>query len=318
MRVLITGANGFVGRRLVAEFAEAGHQVIAAARQPMKDLPTGATWVQAPELGPGSDWREPLKGAEAVVHAAARVHVMKDKATDPLAEARRVNVEGTMALARQAAEAGARRFVFVSSIKVNGEQTEPGRPFHPHDEPRPVDPYGISKSEAEAQLFALGRETGMEVAVVRPVLVYGPGVRANFAAMMKALARGMPLPLGAVRNKRSLVYVGNLASLLRHTAEHPNAAGRVFLASDGDDLSTTEMLRRLGHALGRKPRLIPVPAGLLKAGASLLGKGAQAGRLLGSLQVDLTPAKEALDWSPPFGVEEGFAATAAAFRQAHA
>lgn len=316
MKVAVTGANGFVGRRLVADFAADGHQVVAAARQPIESPPSGAIWRQAPDLGADADWREVVRGCDLVVHAAARVHVMKDDAEDPLAAYRAANVEGTLSLARQAAEARVRRFLFVSSIKVNGEGTAPGHPYRADDKPAPVDPYGVSKAEAEAALFALGRETGMEVVVVRPVLVYGPGVRANFAAMTKAVARGLPLPLGGIRNRRSLLFVGNLSDLVRRAAEHPAAAGRTFLVSDGEDLSTPETLRRLGTALGRRARLLLVPPAILRAAAAALGKKAQAQRLLGSLQVDITPNREILGWTPPFSVEAGFAETAAAFWQA--
>ncbi|MEJ7775885.1 MAG: NAD-dependent epimerase/dehydratase family protein [Sphingomicrobium sp.] len=316
MKVAVTGANGFVGRRLVADFARAGHEVAALSRRRIDQLHARAAWLEAPDLGPAADWRTGIAGAEVVVHAAARVHIMEDKAADPLAEYRVANVEGTLALARQAAEAGVRRFVFISSIKVNGEVTEPNAPFRPDDPPRPVDPYGVSKGEAEAQLFALGEANGMEVVAIRSVLVYGPGVRANFGAMMSALAKGVPLPLGAVRNRRSLLFVGNLSDLVMCAAQHPGAAGRVFLGSDGEDLSTSDMLRRLGIALGRPARLVPVPPALLRSAAALLGKGAQAQRLLGSLQVDIGPTRSTLDWAPPFSVEQGFAETAAAFREA--
>jgi nucleoside-diphosphate-sugar epimerase len=318
MRLAITGANGFVGSRLVADFAADGDEIVAAARRPLAGLPPGAAWRQAPDLGPDAAWRDVVRGCDLVVHAAARVHVMKDASEDPLAAYRRANVEGTLALARQSAEAGVRRFLFISSIKVNGESTGPGRPFRADDPPAPVDPYGVSKAEAEAALFALGRETGMEVVVVRPVLVYGPGVRANFAAMLKAVARGLPLPLGGIRNRRSLLFVGNLSDLVRRAAVHPATAGQIFLASDGEDLSTAEMLKRLGTAVGRRARLLPVPPALLRAAATMLGKQAQAQRLLGSLQVDIGPARELLGWSPPFTVDAGFAETAASFRRAPA
>ncbi|MGQ0558835.1 MAG: NAD-dependent epimerase/dehydratase family protein, partial [Sphingosinicella sp.] len=260
-----------------------------------------------------ADWRPIAKGCAAVVHAAARVHVMNDRARDPLAAYRDANVEGTLALARQAVAAGVNRFVFISSIKVNGDSTVAGRPFRADDSPAPLDPYGVSKAEAEDQLFALGRDTGMEIVVVRPALIYGPGVRANFAAMMNAVACGLPLPLGSIRNHRSLLFVGNLSDLVLRLLEHPLAAGRVFLASDGEDIATPDMLRRLGKALGRRARLVPVPPMLLRVAATLMGKGAQAQRLLGSLQVDIEPTRRTLGWTPPFSVDAGFATTAADF-----
>jgi nucleoside-diphosphate-sugar epimerase len=314
MRIAVTGANGFVGRRLVRDLAAAGHFVTGASRRPLEGLTANSAWVQAPDLGGSADWRQAMAGCDAVVHAAARVHVMEDRAADPLAAYRAANVEGTLALARQAAEGAVRRFVFISSIKVNGEETAPGTPFRADDPPAPVDPYGISKAEAEAGLFALGRSSGMEIVVLRPVLVYGPGVRANFAAMIRAVERGLPLPLASVRNRRSLLFVGNLASLALAALKSPAAAGRVLLASDGEDLSTPEMLRRLGAAAGRPARLVPLPPGLIRAAAGLLGKGAQAQRLLGSLQVDLEPTRSALGWEPPFTVDQGFSATVAAAR----
>jgi UDP-glucose 4-epimerase len=316
MRVAITGANGFVGRRLVAEFAADANEVIAAAREPIAELPLGVCWRQAPDLGSASDWGEVVCECDVLVHAAARVHVMQDAAEDRFAAYRAANVEGTVALARKAAREGVRRFLFISSVKVNGEGTMIGRPYRADDPPAPVDPYGVSKAEAEAALFDLGSETGMEIIVVRPVLVYGPGVRANFAAMMKAIASGLPLPLGGVRNQRSLLFVGNLSDLVRRAAVHPAAAGQVFLASDGNDLSTAEMARRLGTALGRRARLLPVHPALLRTAATAMGRSAQAQRLLGSLQVDLAPTRRLLGWDPPFSVEAGFAETAAAFRQA--
>ncbi|MET0180945.1 MAG: NAD-dependent epimerase/dehydratase family protein [Novosphingobium sp.] len=313
MKVAITGANGFVGSSLVAAFAAAGHDVRAAARRPVPGLPDSATWVRAPDLGPAGDWRAVVLGREVVVHAAARVHRLTDRSPDPEAEYRAANVDGTLALARQAAAAGVARFVFLSSIKVNGEATPPGRAFRAADPPAPVDAYGGSKAQAEAALFALGRESGMEITVIRPVLVYGPGVGANFAAMVRAVARRVPLPLGAVRNRRSLLFVGNLSSLALCAAAHPNAPGRVFLASDGEDLSTPAMLRRLARPLGRRALLVPVPPGLLRAAGRIAGRTSQVERLLGSLEVDLEPTRRALGWSPPFSIDEGFAATTAAF-----
>jgi UDP-glucose 4-epimerase len=319
MRVAITGANGFVGRQLTEDFAAAGHDVVAAARQRPAETEAGVRWVQAPDLGPVADWHPVVQGRDLVVHSAARVHVMRDTTQDSMAAFRLVNVEGTLALARQAAAAGVRRFVFISSIKVNGESTDGRGPFRADDPPAPVDPYGASKAEAEAELFALGRQTGMEIVVVRPVLVYGPGVRANFAALMKAVRRGLPLPLGAIRqNRRSLLYVGNLSDLVVTSSIHPSAPGQVLLASDGEDLSTADLLRRLGVALGKPARLLPVPPALLHGAATALGKNAQAQRLLGSLQVDIEPTRERLDWTPPFDVETGLCRTAQAFLRAPA
>ena len=231
---------------------------------------------------------------------------MSENASDPMAEFRRVNVNGTRQLARQAADAGVRRFIFVSSVKVNGEHSLAGRPLTAADAPAPLDPYGISKLEAEQALQALSTETGMEMVIVRPPLVYGPGVKANFGSLLRWLSKGWPLPLGAVHdNRRSLVAVDNLADLLLTCVDHPAAASQTFLASDGEDLSTTELLRRMGQALGKPARLLPVPPALLRWGATALGKADIAQRLLGSLQVDITHTRQTLGWTPPITVDEG-------------
>lgn len=314
MRVLLTGASGFVGHAVQARLlAEPNCQLRAAVRKLPDAVPTGVELCQSPSLDAQGDWSAALAGVEAVIHCAARVHVMSEQAADPLAEFRRVNVEGTLRLARQAAEEGVRRLVFVSSVKVNGERTEPGRPFRADDVPLAEDPYGISKREAEDALLALGAESGLEVVIVRPPLVYGPGVKANFQAMMRWLARGVPLPLGAIHNRRSLVSVDNLADLLVRCLTHPAAAGQRFLASDGEDLSTTDLLRRLGEALERPARLIPVPSSWLEAGAALLGRRDLSQRLCGSLQVDIDKTRERLGWTPPLTVDQALARTAEAF-----
>ncbi|WP_404363716.1 UDP-glucose 4-epimerase family protein [Marinobacter sp.] len=315
-KLAISGATGFVGSALVRRLAQetsAGH-ILALVRSRSGDLPAQ---VQQAEIGPDGNFAEPLPlaGVDTLIHAAARVHVMNDSSADPLAEFRRVNVEGTLALARQAAKAGIRRFIFLSSIKVNGEATEPGRPFTPEDPPAPQDPYGISKLEAEQKLRALASETGLEVVIIRPVLVYGPGVKANFRAMMSWLERGIPLPLGAIDNRRSLVALDNLVDLVITCIDHPAAAGETFLVSDDEDLSTTELLRRMARALDRPPRLVPVPLALLEAGAAMLGKRDVARRLCGSLQVDIGRTKELLNWQPPVTVDEALRKTADAFRE---
>jgi UDP-glucose 4-epimerase len=239
------------------------------------------------------------------MHCAARVHVMAESVADPLAEFRRVNVQGTLNLARQAAAAGVRRFVFVSSIKVNGEATQLGRPFMADDAPAPLDAYGVSKMEAEQGLLETARQTGMEVVIIRPPLVYGPGVKANFAAMMRWLRCGVPLPLGAIHNQRSLVALDNLVDLIVTCLTHPAAANQTFLVSDGEDVSTTELLRRMGQALGRPARLIPVPVSWLKLAATLVGKPDVAQRLCGSLQVDIEKTRRLLVWTPPISLDEG-------------
>jgi len=238
---------------------------------------------------------------------------MREDAVDVMAAYRAVNLDGTLRLATQAARAGARRFVFISSVKVNGEATELGIPFFADDEPAPVDPYGISKLEAENALKRLSQESGMEVVLVRPVLVYGPGVKANFNSMMAWLSKGVPLPLGGIRNQRSLVNLDNLVDLIITCIDHPAAANQTFLVSDGEDLSTAELLRLMGQALNKPAHLLPVPAWLLQAGAAVLGKGDLAQRLCGSLQVDISKTRQLLGWEPPMTVHEGLHSTAQSF-----
>ena len=249
-----------------------------------------------------------------MVHTAARVHLLRDGAADPLAAFRRVNVQGTLDLAQQAAAAGVRRLVFISSVKVHGETTALGTPYFADDAPAPRDAYGSSKMEAEDGLRSIAATSGMEVVIIRPPLVYGPGVKANFQVMLRWLSRGMPLPLGAIHNQRSLVALDNLVDLIVTCTHHPAAANQTFLVSDGEDMSTTQLLRRLGQAMGRPARLIPVPPALLKAGAAMLGKPGLAQRLCGSLQVDITKTRQLLGWSPPISVDEGLRRAAKGFR----
>ncbi|MCQ4271891.1 SDR family oxidoreductase [Pseudomonas kuykendallii] len=311
MRILLTGSTGFVGRGLLERMsAEVGVETVAVVRDSSVGLPTHAAIFRVGEIGADTDWRGALERIDAVVHCAARVHVMRDTSSDPLAEFRQVNVNGTLNLAEQAARAGVRRFIFISSVKVNGEGTESGKPYLADSPPAPLDPYGISKMEAEQGLRALASETGMEVVIIRPVLVYGPGVKANFRSMMSWLSKGVPLPLGAIHNSRSLVALDNLVDLIVTCIDHPNAANQTFLVSDAEDLSTTELLQRMGRALGKPARLLPVPAPLLRAGATLLGKGAVAQRLCGSLQVDISKTRELLGWTPPVSVHEALRRTA--------
>ena len=303
-RVLVTGANGFVGRALCARAVVCGFVVCGVTRSHC-NLSIGCESFVAGHIDDRTNWRDALAGFEVVVHLAARVHVMADTAENPLAEFRRVNVQGTMNLARQAAAAGVKRFVLVSSIKVNGETTELEQPFTADDEPAPLDYYGISKMEAEQGLREIAAETGMEVVIIRPPLVYGPGVKANFQAMMRWLYRGIPLPLGAIDNRRSLVALDNLVDLIVTCIDHPAAANPTFLVSDGEDLSTTQLLQRMGQALGKPARLVPVPPALLKLGAALVGKPAVAQRLCESLQVDISKTRQLLGWTPPLSVDEG-------------
>jgi UDP-glucose 4-epimerase len=306
LNCLVTGANGFVGAALVKRLHEIKRFSLRAAvrngRPPdFPDVPVHAGLA----LSAGTDWRPALSAVDCVIHTAARVHVMDDTAADPLAAFRQTNVDGTLNLARQSAAAGVRRFIFISSIKVNGESSEPGRPCTAEDRPAAADPYGISKAEAESALRQLAASTGMEVVIIRPPLVYGPGVKANFLSLMRWLGKGLPLPFGAIDNQRSLVALGNLVDLLVTCIDHPAAANQTFLVSDDEALSTTELLRRMGEALGRPARLWPVPVWLLTRGAALAGQRALSQRLCGSLQVDIAKTKNLLAWSPPLTVNEG-------------
>lgn len=316
MKVLLTGASGFVGRGVLARLCQEDDvQIRVAQRGAIVQFPEGVEVALIDGLSVAQSWTPALQGIDAVIHCAARVHVMDELAADPLAEFRAVNVEATRHLAQQAAAAGVRRFVFVSSIKVNGEETTPGRPFTADAEPQPQDPYGQSKLEAERALFEIARQTGLEVVVVRPPLVYGPGVKANFASLMRALQRRLPLPFGSIDNRRSLVARDNLVDLLVLCARHPAAAGQVFLVSDGEDLSTAQLCRGLSRAMGLQPRLLPVPAGLLRLLGLLAGRGQQIQRLLGCLQVDISATRSRLGWAPPVSVEQALLETVQGYGQ---
>lgn len=313
-RVLVTGANGFVGFALCARGATCGVGIVGITRAPGL-FPAAIENLMISRIDSSIDWKGALTGCNVAVHLAARVHVVKDASVDPLIEFRKVNTGGTLNLARQAATAGVRRFIFVSSIKVNGESTAENHPLTANDAPAPQDPYGISKMEAEQGLRQIAAETGMEVVIVRPPLVYGPGVKANFAALMRAVQRGLPLPLASVtHNRRSFVALDNLVDLLITCIDHPAAANQTFLVSDGEDLSTADLLRRLGQAMDKPARLFPVPPSLLQLGANLLGKGDMAQRLLGNLQVDISHTRNTLNWLPPISVDEGLRRAVAGLR----
>ena len=303
-KILVTGAGGFIGRALCLEAVARGLSVRAASRSytpllgPIESVPSG-------DVDGSTDWHIALTGCDVVIHLAARAHVMRDTSSDLLADYRKVNVEGTLNLARQAANAGIRRFLFISSIGVNGAVTF-GSPFAVQSEPAPHSPYAISKRYAEVGLQELALDSGMEVVIIRPPIVYGPNAPGNFGSLMRWLNRGLPLPLGAVtQNRRSLVGLDNLVDLVLTCTDHPKAANQILLVSDGEDLSTAELLQRLAKAMNRPARLLPVPTGLLAAAAHLLGKGSMAQRLLGSLQVDISKTRELLDWRPPVSVDEG-------------
>lgn len=310
--ILVTGGSGFLGSALVKRLAAKDIDVVAPLRTATSGLPADAPQPLIPGIDSHTDWSSPLCGVDCVIHAAARVHVMSETATDPLAEFRAVNVEGTLNLARQAAAAGVRRFVFISSIKVNGEQTDDRPPFSPEDTPASEDPYGISKREAETGLREISAETGMEVVIIRPPLVYGPGVKGNFRSLLKLASLPVPLPLGGINNRRSLVYLGNLVDFIIHAAEHPAAANQTFLVSDGHDLSTTQLLRQMRSAMGRRAWLLPVPGRWLWKAAELAGKAAIGQRLCGSLQLDISLNKSLLGWQPPYTVEQGLTETVSA------
>jgi nucleoside-diphosphate-sugar epimerase len=309
-KVLVTGATGFVGSAFLARTASDGQFLLRAVlRREVQGLPSEIETVFVEGLTAATVWIAALQDIDVVVHAAARVHVMQDTSTDPLTEFRRVNVEGTLNLARQAATAGVKRFIFISSIKVNGEVTLLDKPFVSDDPPAPIDPYGISKLEAEQGLQLLAKKTGLEVVIIRPPLVYGPGVKANFAAMLKWLDKGVPLPFGAIQNRRSLIALDNLIDFILTCIEHPQAANQIFLVSDGEDVSTAELLRKTANAMGKKSLLLPVPVGAMRFMAKLLGKEAVADRLFGSLQVDISKARNLLGWIPPISVDEGLRRT---------
>lgn len=312
--LLVTGATGFIGRRLCSLLAEKGYSVRAAVRKPPpSDILQGIEKVIIEDIGPDTRWCEALKDVDCVIHLAARVHVMNDDSDDPLTEFRTTNVNATITLANQAAEAGVKRFIYLSSIKVNGEETTGTRVFSADDTPAPVDPYAISKYEAELALQSVSAATGMDVVIIRPPLVYGPGVKANFMKMMKWLARGLPLPLGAIHNSRSLVALDNLVDFILICIEHPSASGQVFLVSDGDDMSTTVLLKRLSIALGVSSRLMPVPVFLIRLAARIIGKKDIARRLCGSLRLDISKNREMLGWSPPCSVDKELEHTAKDF-----
>ena len=309
-RLLVTGANGFVGNAFCKQAVINGHAVRGAFRI-AADIPNSIDPIVVSNINCSTEWGISLREVNAVVHLAASVHVMHDTEADPLAAFRAVNVEGTLNFARQAAAVGVRRFVFVSSVKVNGERTLPGRAFTEADASNPQDAYGQSKYEAEQGLRQLSADTGMEVVIIRPPLVYGPGAKANFAALMRVVQRGWPLPLGAVHNQRSLVALDNLVDFILTCIANPLAANQTFFVSDGQDLSTTDLVRSMARVAGVPARLLPVPVWVLNKGASLIGKGEEMQRLCGNLQVDISKAYSLLGWLPPVSVDEGLRRTMA-------
>ena len=316
-RVLVTGANGFVGQPLCEEILHQGWQVRGSVRSPCQ-LPVDMEVVTMNAVDSETNWNDALRGVDAVIHLAARVHVMKDSAVDPLAEFLRVNLHGTVNLAQQAVRAGVKRFVYVSSIKVNSEKPREGQKFCASDLPAPQSPYAISKWQAEQALHGVADETGLEVVIVRPPLVYGPGVKGNFAQMLELVTRRTPLPFASLHNRRSLIYVGNLVDALIACSTHSAAVGQTYLVCDGEDISTPELLRQLADAMGIPSRLLPCPPALLQLAGKLSGKSQQLERLLGSLQIDGDKIRRDLNWAPPYSLQQGLQATAEWYRTKHA
>lgn len=310
-KILVTGATGFIGRALLEHMRGEAYDVLGAVRA---EASAARGFIRAPELSAISDWREVLSGRNVVVHTAARAHVLKETEHNPLAVFRMINTAGTLNLARQAAVVGVRRFVFISSIGVNGAFTRAEESFTEQSPPAPHNPYAISKWEAEQGLLDIARETGMEVVIVRPPLIYGPGVKANFLHLMKLVESGWPLPLGGIQNRRCFLYLGNFVDAIRLCIEHPAAAGQTFLVDDGEPVSTPELIRAIARALGRPARLLALPAGILALAGALLGKRKAAAQLTGSLLIDSSAIRSRLDWTPPHSMAEGLAATVAALK----
>lgn len=305
MRVLLTGATGFVGSRLFVRLsANDRYDLRIATRKPFAQAFDSIQAVEVREIGPNTEWDQGIQDVQVVIHVAARAHVMRESVADPLLEYRYVNTAGTLNLARQASAAGVRRFIFISSIGVNGAETSL-KPFNESSEPQPHSSYAQSKWEAEEGLRNLAKEEGMDVVIIRPPLVYGPRAPGNFGRMSSIVARGVPLPLGGIHNKRSFVALDNLVDLIITCIDHSSAANQTFMVSDGEDLSTTELLQRMAMALGKPVQLYTVPTCILKVGAIMIGKRYMLQQLLGSLQIDISKARSLLGWQPPLSVDEG-------------
>lgn len=309
-RALITGANGFLGTAL-AQYLAGRFTLVLAVRSGASVLPGQGAVVAVGDIDAATDWSQALAGVGTVVHCAARAHVMNDDSCDPLEEYRKVNVEGTRALVQQAAQAGVKRFVFVSSIKVNGESTTGRQPYGAELQPAPEDAYGQSKHETEQMLLRECAAAGMELVIIRPPLLYGPGVKANFRSLCQLAAKPLPLPFGAIRNRRSMLYVGNLCHFIETCMTHEAAANQTFVIADGEDVSLRQLLVLMRKAMGRGPGLLPVPPGLFRLAGRVTGKQALVDRLVGDLQVDTSKARQLLGWQPPYTVEQGVAATVA-------
>lgn len=305
MKLLVTGATGFLGSKLLSRLSTLGCDVVTSSRGSTASVSFGGSVINVGNMDANTDWEKAVKGVDVVIHTAAIAHVMNEGDARSVEHFRDVNTEGTLNLARQAASAGVKRFIFISTVKVLGESTAVDKPFEANDQFNPIGPYARSKQLAEVGLMQLGAETNMEVVIIRPPLVYGPGVKANFLRMIQWVEKGIPLPLGAIHNKRSFVALDNLVDLIVTCIDHPAAANQVFLAGDGEDLSTSELLRGIATAMGKPSRLLPVPESWLRLGANLLGKREVADRLLGSLQVDISKTRDMLGWKPPISVDEG-------------
>tara|TARA_B100000676_G_scaffold192563_1_gene189257 strand:+ start:347 stop:1294 length:948 start_codon:yes stop_codon:yes gene_type:complete len=312
VKVLVTGASGFVGSALCAHLITKGHIVRGAVRRASDKPMPGLDVRVVSDLSANTNWSEALAGINAVVHCAARVHIMNEVSVDPLTAFRKANVKGTACLVQQAVDSAVKRFVYISSVKVNGEFTD-GNPFRADDTPAPKDPYGISKWEAEQALRGIADKTDLEVVIIRPPLIYGPGVSANFLKLMQGIMLGVPLPFGAISNSRSMVALENLVDLIETCLSHPEAVDQTFLVSDGEDLSIKSLLQRTAVALGKPARLIPVPISVLWAISRLFGRTDFAQRLCGSLQVDISKTRDYLGWSPPVSVDKALAKTAKYF-----
>lgn len=314
-RVLITGAQGFVGQNLFFALRKFGYHVQGTARAVNDDN----SWnpgdlVFLGDIGEGTDWSEVLDSIDVVIHLAGRAHILRETAKDPQSEFRRINVLGTKALTKAVVNAQVRRLIFISSVGVNGNLTR-GIPFSEVNRPKPHNAYAVSKLEAEKTLHETAQETGLEVIILRPPLVYGPRVGANFLRLLRLVQKGIPLPLGLIENNRSLLYVGNLVDAIITCLEHPAAAGQTYLVSDGEDVSTPELIKRIANALQRPARLLPVPPAVLRFAGRLTGKSAEVERLLDSLVIDSSKIRRELDWKPPYTMEQGLAETARWFKK---
>ena len=314
MSVLVTGANGFVGTSLCSVLSASGLNVVAAVRSSSSNCQEYIRKIVVGNISPYTSWENALNNIDVVVHLASRVHVMDEITKDPLAEYRLINVTATENLARQCVNKGVKRFIFLSSIKVNGEKTD-GKPFHPDDIPIPQDNYAVSKLEAEILLRKIEQESDMEVVIIRPPLIYGPGVKGNFLRLLKIVNIGTPLPLGKVSNQRSLVSLPNLCDLVRVCIKNPKAAGRTFLVSDGEDLTTSELLYKLSYMMNKPSRYFRFPVRLIRLAGKMTGKSLIVNRLCDSLQIDITSLKNTFDWTPPFSVDEGLRLTVSWFMQ---